>query len=42
MTGKQRGYQISLLRKLHLAPRYVNVYKENPIAYKTFLKSIWA
>ena len=38
MTAKQRSYQISLLRKLHLAPRYINVYKDNPIAYRAFLK----
>lgn len=38
MTAKQRSYQISLLRKLHLAPRYVNVYKDDPIAYRAWLK----
>ena len=38
MTEKQKSYQISLLRKLHLAPRYVNVYKDDPIAYRAWLK----
>lgn len=38
MTTKQRSFQISLLRALHLSPRYVNAYKEDPIAYRAFLK----
>ena len=38
MTTKQRNYQISLLRRLHLSPRYVNFYKDDQIAYRHFLK----
>ncbi len=38
MTQKQRAYQKSLLRRLHLSPRYVNLYKDDPIAYRAFLK----
>jgi hypothetical protein len=38
MTTKQRSYQISLLRALHLAPRYTNLYKDDKVAYRHFLK----
>ncbi len=38
MTTKQRGYQISLLRRLHTAPRYLALYAEDPIAYRAWLK----
>ena len=37
LTPKQRSYQISLLRALHLSPRYKNLYKDDPIAYRAFL-----
>ena len=38
MTSKQRAYQVSLLRRLHTAPRYVNLYKDDKIAYHAWLK----
>jgi len=38
MTPKQRAYQVSLLRKLHLSPRYVNTFKDDPISYRAWLK----
>lgn len=38
MTAKQRGYQISLLRRLHTAPRYLALYADDPIAYRAWLK----
>lgn len=38
MTSKQRGYQISLLRQLHLSERYIQLYKDDPIAYRAWLK----
>lgn len=38
MTKKQRAYQISLLRALHLSPRYKNLYADNQVAYRHFLK----
>jgi len=38
MTNKQRAYQIKLLQKLHLSPRYINLYKDDRMAYKLWLK----
>jgi hypothetical protein len=38
MTPKQRSYQISLLRALHLSPRYKNLYADDKVAYRHFLK----
>ena len=38
MTKKQRAYQISLLRALHLSPRYKNLYADDKVAYRHFLK----
>jgi len=38
MTKKQRAYQISLLKQLHISDRYTNLYKDDPIAYRAWLK----
>jgi len=38
MTAKQRGYQISLLRRLHTSERYKALFADDPIAYRAFLK----
>lgn len=38
MTQKQRAYQKSLLRRLHTAPRYLHSFKDDPIAYRAWLK----
>lgn len=39
MTKKQRAYQISLLRQLHLSKRYLELYKDDQILYRHFLET---
>lgn len=39
MTKKQRAYQISLLRQLHLSKRYIELYKNDQILYRHFLET---
>lgn len=39
MTKAQRGYQIRLLQRLHLSKRYINIYKDDRMSYKHFLKT---